>query len=203
MREILEQNFSQNDGFISLSEASRLCGLSHGYLKILIHRGKLQAFKKGRNWFTTKECLSKYLDSHPKIDITSKVTRVSEIDVFKKIASSFSSDIVKELQELREAIKPPAMTAEKLKVIYVDPVKVNYSWNYLKTYVVSGLIVFLLIFSFSQISFFPNLSPKNFFDKYLTAQIPSNIFSGFPSDIPLFKNWLVSLINPPNPLLSP
>ena len=102
---IQEQNFNLNKDLISLSEASRLYGFSHGYLKILIHRGKLEAFKNGRNWFTTKECLHTYFHLNNKKNTVSKLEPVNqnqsvfkdfEIDVFQKIAASFSSDIVKE-----------------------------------------------------------------------------------------------------------
>ncbi len=142
MKEKLEQSFNSNNGLISLNEASRLYGFSHGYLKILIHRGKLEAFKKGRNWFTTKECLDKYLNSHPKsevrlrdplksdfnVDLTSKIKNL-EIDVFKKIASNFSSDIVKELKELRYAIKVSESKLEPKTIM-----------NYFKNSLVSGLL---------------------------------------------------------------
>ena len=117
--------------FISLSEASRLYGFSHGYLKILIHRGKLPAFKKGRNWFVLKEVIDKYLGSYPKKDalLPPKSEFNSETDIFQKIASNFSSDIVKELKELRDIIKKASESKQESKI----------ALNYFKNRLISNL----------------------------------------------------------------
>ena len=47
--------------FISLAEASKGSPYSQEYLSLLARRGKLDAKKIGRNWYTTKESLNKYL----------------------------------------------------------------------------------------------------------------------------------------------
>ena len=138
MNEVKDNNFELNKDFISLNEASQLYGFSHGYLKILIHRGKLYAVKKGRNWFTTKEYLDKYLNSHPKSEVRLRDPRKSDfgadlknsrVDLFQKLASNFSSDIVKELKELRYTINASKSELEWKTIL-----------NYFKNSLVSGLL---------------------------------------------------------------
>jgi excisionase family DNA binding protein len=47
---------------ISLAEASILSGLSTDHLRRLAEQGKLKARKVGRNWITTKESLTSYME---------------------------------------------------------------------------------------------------------------------------------------------
>ncbi|MDP3900760.1 MAG: hypothetical protein Q8Q38_00215, partial [bacterium] len=47
--------------YISLKEASRVCGYSQKYLNLRARQGKLKAEKVGRNWVTTKEWLDDYI----------------------------------------------------------------------------------------------------------------------------------------------
>ena len=51
---------SEEKKYISLTEASMLSGVSRDYLNVLIHRGKLQAVKSGKNWLTTEAWLAAY-----------------------------------------------------------------------------------------------------------------------------------------------
>src|SRR3989344_4916232 len=48
----------ENNIYITLSEASKVSGISRDYLNVLIHREKLRAVKIGKNWLTTKAWLS-------------------------------------------------------------------------------------------------------------------------------------------------
>ncbi|PIZ70495.1 MAG: hypothetical protein COY11_02545, partial [Candidatus Portnoybacteria bacterium CG_4_10_14_0_2_um_filter_44_20] len=54
---------STSTKYISLTEASELCSHSQEYLSLRARQGKLRAVKLGRNWVTTKEWLSEYLES--------------------------------------------------------------------------------------------------------------------------------------------
>jgi hypothetical protein len=54
---------SASTKYISLTEASKLCNYSQEYLSLRARQGKLRAVKLGRNWVTTKEWLSEYLES--------------------------------------------------------------------------------------------------------------------------------------------
>ena len=54
-----------NDPFkdlISLEEASEISGLSNDHLRRLAEQGKLDAKKIGRNWITTKEAITYYME---------------------------------------------------------------------------------------------------------------------------------------------
>jgi excisionase family DNA binding protein len=50
------------NNLISLSEAASISGLSPDHLRRLAEQGKLRAKKIGRNWVTTKEALSDYIE---------------------------------------------------------------------------------------------------------------------------------------------
>jgi len=45
---------------ISLPEAAKLSGFSHGFLKEMAEKGRLRARKIGRNWATTIACVEDY-----------------------------------------------------------------------------------------------------------------------------------------------
>jgi len=57
----MEDN-QRNNNYISLREASKLCSYSQEYLSLRARQGKLRATKFGRNWVTTKEWLSEYIN---------------------------------------------------------------------------------------------------------------------------------------------
>lgn len=46
---------------ISLAEAAELSGLSQGYLRLLVNKGKIWGTKIGRNWVTTEDAVRDYL----------------------------------------------------------------------------------------------------------------------------------------------
>ena len=50
------------DQLISLQEAAELSGLSASHLRLLVRRGDVWGAKVGRNWVTTKEAVSQYVD---------------------------------------------------------------------------------------------------------------------------------------------
>jgi hypothetical protein len=49
------------DTLISLARASELSGVAHETLRAQRRRGRLQAEKVGRDWFTTRRWLHQYL----------------------------------------------------------------------------------------------------------------------------------------------
>ncbi len=59
---------------ISLAEAAKLTPYSQEYISLLARRGKLLAWKKGRNWCTTREAVQSYLDKQTK-DAAEKLER--------------------------------------------------------------------------------------------------------------------------------
>ena len=54
------------DELITLGEAGRRYGLSPYTLRLLARRGRLQAQKMGRDWFTTPKDVEAYLASRAK-----------------------------------------------------------------------------------------------------------------------------------------
>lgn len=52
-----------NRDFISLSEAVKIAGCTPEHLNLMARQKKLQAKKLGRNWYTTKEWVNKYIES--------------------------------------------------------------------------------------------------------------------------------------------
>ena len=55
------QNPEIND-LISLKQASEISGLSHDHLRRLAEQGKIDSKKIGRNWITTKDAITKYME---------------------------------------------------------------------------------------------------------------------------------------------
>ena len=53
----------KEDKLISLAELSRVCNYSSAYLKKLAISNKLEAIKKGRNWFSSKKAVEDYVRS--------------------------------------------------------------------------------------------------------------------------------------------
>lgn len=60
---ILKPSKAKNQKFISLQELSKLSPYSAVYLRKLATQGKLEAFKEGRNWLSSKKALDEYMDS--------------------------------------------------------------------------------------------------------------------------------------------
>lgn len=54
---------NENQGYISLKEATKYCGYSLEYLSLLARNGKLPAIKFERNWMTTREAIKNYIES--------------------------------------------------------------------------------------------------------------------------------------------
>ena len=53
----------EDERLISLKEAAALSGLSHAHLRWLARKGKLEATRMGRDWFTAKKAVDLYLSN--------------------------------------------------------------------------------------------------------------------------------------------
>jgi len=51
----------KQEKFISLAEISKNISFSAKYLNLLARQGKLEAYKEGRSWLTSKEAVERYL----------------------------------------------------------------------------------------------------------------------------------------------
>jgi len=54
-------SLEKKEKFLSLSEITKETPYSAKYLNLLIRQGKLEAYKQGRNWLTTKEAVERYI----------------------------------------------------------------------------------------------------------------------------------------------
>lgn len=59
--EVVTPKNKQKQKYLPLSQIAKKSHFSAKYLNLLVRQGKLEAFKKGRNWFTSKEALENYL----------------------------------------------------------------------------------------------------------------------------------------------
>ena len=55
--------YSENEKLISLREAAETSLYSQAYLNVLARTGRLEAMKKGRNWYTTRQAIATYEQS--------------------------------------------------------------------------------------------------------------------------------------------
>ncbi len=60
MKEILRKNKNKNLEYIPLSKAGYILNISRDYMNVLVRRGKFEAVKLGRNWFTTAQWIEDY-----------------------------------------------------------------------------------------------------------------------------------------------
>mgnify|MGYP001193813635 CR=1 FL=1 len=60
---LLKPKQKKNDKYISLEELAKLGPYSSTYLRKLATQGKLEAFKEGRNWLSSKRALEEYMNS--------------------------------------------------------------------------------------------------------------------------------------------
>lgn len=59
----LKPKQKNNDKYISLEKLASEGSYSANYLRKLATQGKLEAFKEGRNWLSSKKALKEYMDS--------------------------------------------------------------------------------------------------------------------------------------------
>jgi len=54
---------TKQEKFVSLTEISKTTPFSAKYLNLLARQGKLEAYKEGRDWLTSKEAIERYLEN--------------------------------------------------------------------------------------------------------------------------------------------
>ncbi len=59
--EILKPSNKKNDKLLPLAELSKYCDYSPAYLKKLAINNKIEAIKKGRNWYSSKNAINAYI----------------------------------------------------------------------------------------------------------------------------------------------
>src|SRR3990167_994376 len=63
----------KQEKFFSLTEISKITPFSAKYLNLLARQGKLEAHKENRNWLTTKEAVTRYIENRKR---QKKITRI-------------------------------------------------------------------------------------------------------------------------------
>ncbi len=56
----MEENEDQNQNYISLAQAAKMCSYSEHYLRLRARQGKLKSIKLGKKWMTTRTWLDDY-----------------------------------------------------------------------------------------------------------------------------------------------
>ena len=59
---VLTPQTKDKEKYISLSKLAKNVKFTKKYLNLLARSGRLEAYKDGRNWVTTKEALNRYLE---------------------------------------------------------------------------------------------------------------------------------------------
>lgn len=57
----MESGQPRLEDLLSLKQAAKISGLSHGHLRLLVRTGELWGTKLGRNWVTTRQAVDEYL----------------------------------------------------------------------------------------------------------------------------------------------
>src|SRR5579872_7343730 len=73
----MSEEQSEQNNFLSLSEASGLTGYHPDYLGFLARTGKLQAQKIGRNWVTTKFAVDELMKQMNKVMSLAEASEIS------------------------------------------------------------------------------------------------------------------------------
>lgn len=60
---VLTPMTQKREKYLTLSELEKQAPYSAKYLNLLVRKGKLEAHKEGRNWFTSKEAINRYIKS--------------------------------------------------------------------------------------------------------------------------------------------
>lgn len=60
---VLTPTTKKREKYMLLSELAQQTPYSAKYLNLLVRQGKLEAHKEGRNWFTSKEAINRYIKS--------------------------------------------------------------------------------------------------------------------------------------------
>jgi len=65
--DVLKPSRKEKDKLLSLAELSKQCKYSPAYLKKIALNNKLEATKKGRNWYSSKKAVEEYIKSIKKV----------------------------------------------------------------------------------------------------------------------------------------
>ena len=146
MTENLEKNIKQKINYIPLAEAGQILNTSRDYVNVLVRRGKLNAIKLGRNWFTTSIWLDEYqkltgrvvsasltslksdFKISPKSDFSVKDLEISEKLEFENLKSKLvlestfakamadKKEVVERLKRIESKVENISMKSEEIRL---------------------------------------------------------------------------------------
>jgi len=87
--------------YVSLQEAAKKTPYSQEYLSLRARQGKLKAVKQGRNWVTTKEWVSRYLQSFGEKDLEQEIIKKG-VEVRKNTETVDKREITTNKKTLKE-----------------------------------------------------------------------------------------------------
>ncbi|MFH1841336.1 MAG: hypothetical protein ABH800_01070, partial [Candidatus Nealsonbacteria bacterium] len=106
-----------NNNFISLQNATKLCNYSQEYLSLRARQGKLKAEKIGRNWVTTKEWLQEYLKSAKEYNNITNEKKEKKVAEEKKAVEAFPPESLPVGELKKPVVVQPTFTFDGKKII--------------------------------------------------------------------------------------
>lgn len=71
----MRKNKNKNKNLLTLSQAADAYGYSGDYLRRLAETGRLEAWKPGRDWFTTADAMETFIESRERRGVYKKHPR--------------------------------------------------------------------------------------------------------------------------------
>lgn len=139
----MEKENKEKLAYISLQEASKSCNYSQEYLSLRARQGKLKSAKFGRNWVTTREWLTEYIEKSEEYNNTHNGNGHNKIKYLEDIKS---------LSQIPAIPISGILEFKKIKIIKVPynlPVDPEFSFNF-KPAAALVLFLFLTVGFFSR-----------------------------------------------------
>ncbi|MFZ5391386.1 MAG: beta strand repeat-containing protein, partial [Patescibacteria group bacterium] len=118
---------SSSPDLIPLSEAALLSPYSQEYISLLARKGRIKAWKKGRNWYTTSQAMAEYVAeqaSGAKESYEKKVQYQPEVEQagFSKVLPAEAVEkLVSKLDNLEQSLKPFLEKEVKVQSVKQEP----------------------------------------------------------------------------------
>ncbi|MFH1867271.1 MAG: hypothetical protein ABIJ81_04290, partial [Patescibacteria group bacterium] len=126
---------SPDTDLISLSKAASLTPYSQEYISLLARKGKLLAWKKGRNWFTTNQAVSDYLTKQAKeaqaeykkkTAFTPEIAKTEPEIPAKELIKAFGDKIDSKLEGFRKEFAPVLEeVSSRVKQVVTQPIQLQ------------------------------------------------------------------------------
>ncbi|MBU1039131.1 hypothetical protein KKC17_02820, partial [Patescibacteria group bacterium] len=124
----INEKIGQSSGseLIPLSEAALLSPYSQEYISLLARKGRIKAWKKGRNWYTTAQAIGEYVQEQTNEAKESYEKKVQynpnneEVGFSKVLPSEAVEKLVSKLDNLEQSLRP--LLQKEVKEEKIEPV---------------------------------------------------------------------------------